>query len=324
MTAHGHAPALRTTSAAAGEIARPMPGAGSLLRGPTALRLRALLRAARPKQWPKNALTLAPVLAASAWGRADVVSAGAVVLLAFTLVASAVYLVNDVFDAAHDRAHPVKCERPVAAGALPVSWALAGAFLAAAAAFVLAGVTHHGEFGGVLAGYLAVSLAYSVGLKHVPGLEILVVAFGFVWRPVAGAEATGIAASGWFLEVCCAAALTVAVGKRLAELEQLRTSASAHRSSLRFYRPSWLRWARRLSSAATLVCYLGWAVTRWHGAGMYVAIGSALPLAFALRRYAARNDRGHGGAPEDLLLRDRPLQASALMWLAMFIAIAHV
>jgi decaprenyl-phosphate phosphoribosyltransferase len=284
----------------------------------------ALLQASRPKQWPKNVLTLAPVLAAGAWGRVGVLSAGTVALVAFTLVASAVYLVNDVADAAHDRAHPVKRHRPVASGRLPVRWALAAAVVAGAGAFVFAGATHHGELGGVLAGYLAVSLAYSLGLKKVPGLEILIVAYGFVWRPVAGAEATGIAASGWFLEVCCGAALTVAIGKRLAELARLQDTAAAHRSSLRFYRTGWLRWARRLSSVATVTCYLGWAVTRWHGVAMLVAIASALPVAFALYRYASRNDRGHGGAPEDLLLRDRPLQLSALVWLATFIAVGHV
>jgi decaprenyl-phosphate phosphoribosyltransferase len=287
-------------------------------------RATALLRATRPRQWPKNALTLAPVLAAGAWGRAGVLSAAAVALVAFTLVASAVYLVNDVCDAAHDRMHPVKRSRPIASGRLPVSWALTGAVVAGVGAFVFAGVTHHGELGGVLAGYLAVSLAYSLGLKNLPGLEILIVAYGFVWRPVAGAEATGIAASGWFLEVCCGAALTVAIGKRLAELVRLRDEAGSHRSSLRFYRPGWLRWARRVSSVATVACYLGWAVTRWHGPAMVVAIASTLPVAFALHRYASRNDRGHGGAPEDLLLRDRPLQLSALVWLATFIAIGHV
>ena len=319
--AHSHAPSLRTTRAGAPELVRPLPVAGRGWVMPQAV---ALLQASRPKQWPKNVLTLTPVLAAGAWGRAGVLSAGAVALVAFTLVASAVYLINDVADAAHDRAHPVKRHRPVASGRLPVSWALAAAVVAGAGAFVFAGATHHGELGGVLAGYLAVSLAYSLGLKKVPGLEILIVAYGFVWRPVAGAEATGIAASGWFLEVCCGAALTVAIGKRLAELARLQDTAAAHRSSLRFYRTGWLRLARRLSSVVTVACYLGWAVTRWHGVAMLVAVASVLPVAFALYRYASRNDRGHGGAPEDLLLRDRPLQLSALVWLATFIAVGHV
>lgn len=315
--AHDHSPSLRTPPA----IARPL----SKVR-PDHVRPRAvaLLRATRPKQWPKNVLTLAPVLAAGAWGRPSVMSAGAVALVSFTLVASAVYLVNDVCDASHDRAHPLKRHRAVASGQLPASWALAGAVAAATGAFAFAGATHHGELGGVMAGYFAVSFAYSVGLKHVPGLEILVVAYGFVWRPVAGAEATGIAASGWFLEVCCGAALTVAVGKRLAELTSLQAAAGAHRSALRFYRPSLLRWTRRASSIATVACYLGWAVSKWRGLPMVVAISSVVPMAFALHRYATRNDRGHGGAPEDLLLKDHLLQLSALTWLAMFIAIGHV
>lgn len=306
---------LPSPAGVSGAVVRPVASAG---------RARSLLRAARPKQWPKNVLVWAPVLGAGAWDRAGVISAGLIATVGFTLVASAVYLVNDVCDAARDRLHPVKRHRPVASGDLPVGWALGGALVAATAAFTLAGATRHGELGGVLAGYLAVSLAYSVALKNIPGLEILIVAIGFVWRPIAGAEATGIPTSGWFLEVCCGAALTVAVGKRIAEIDSLHSSASAHRSSLRFYRPGVLRWVRRLSSLATFVCYLGWAVSRWQGAALIAAVGSAIPVAVALCRYGSRNDRGDGGAPEDLLLSDRLLQFSAVLWLALFIAVSHV
>ena len=309
-------PALLTVPAGVSRaVVRPLPLAG---------RARALLRATRPRQWPKNVLVWAPVLGAGAWDRAGVVSAGLIATVGFTLVASAVYLVNDICDSARDRLHPVKRYRPIASGALPIGWALSGALAAATAAFALAGATRHGELGDVLAGYLAISLAYSVALKHIPGLEILIVAFGFVWRPIAGAEATGIPTSGWFLQVCCGAALTVAAGKRIAELESLRSSASAHRNSLRFYRRGALRWVRRLSSLATLVCYLGWAVSRWQGTALIAAVGSAVPVAVALCRYGSRNDRGYGGAPEDLLLSDRPLQVSAVLWLVLFIAVSHV
>ena len=316
MKHQGDVPVLLTASAGvSGAVVRPMPRAG---------RARALLRATRPKQWLKNVLVWTPVLGAGAWGRAGVVSAGLIATVGFTLVASALYLVNDVCDAARDRLHPVKQYRPVASGDLPVGWALGGALVSATAAFTLAGATRHGELGDVLMGYLAVSLAYSVALKHIPGLEILIVAFGFVWRPIAGAEATGISTSGWFLQVCCGAALTVAVGKRIAELDSLHNLASSHRSSLRFYRQGTLRWVRRLSSLATLVCYLGWAVSRWQGAALIAAAGSAVPVAVALCRYGSRNDRGYGGAPEDLLLSDRPLQVSAVLWVVLFVAVSHV
>ena len=315
MTAHGDARVALTIPGVAGGIGAPSPDAG---------RIQALVVALRPRQWPKNVLVWAPVLGGGAWGRAGVIGAGVIATVGFTLVASAVYLVNDVCDAARDRAHPVKQRRPVASGRLSVSWAVGVAVVAAVGAFVMTGATRHGELGVVLAGYLAVSLAYSLGVKRIPGIEILVVASGFVWRPVAGAEATGVAASGWFLVVCCGAALTVAIGKRLAELASLQSSAALHRSTLRFYHPVQLRGARRLTSLTTLVCYLAWAVSRWHGSAMVVAIASAVPVGAALLRYASRNDRGHGGAPEDLLLSDRLLQLSAAVWLALFIAISHV
>ncbi len=287
-------------------------------------RARLLLSSLRPRQWPKNALVLAPVLASSRWDRPGVVVGGLVAVVAFTLVAGAVYLTNDLRDLRRDRSHPTKRHRPLASGRLPVRWAERSAVLAAAASVSLALGADREMLAVVLVGYLAVNLAYSLGLKAVPGLELIVVAGGFVWRPLAGGVATGIPVSGWFLEVCSLAALTVAVGKRLAELEQLGGEATEHRSSLRYYRPAVLRGVRRICSVATVGCYVGWAVTRWHGTGMMVAVASTVPLALALGRYARCNDRGQGGAPEELMLSDRAMQVTGLVWLAMFAAVGHV
>ena len=250
-------------------------------------------------------------------------ASAAVALISFTLIASAVYLVNDVCDQERDRLHPRKRLRPIASGRLPRSWAIRGAACAVAAGFGLAAATHQGELAWVLAGYLGISLAYSVWLKNLPVVELLIVAYGFVWRPVAGAEATGIAASGWFLAVCCFAALAVAIGKRYSEITRLDNAATQHRRSLRAYRPAALRVARRVASLATVACYCGWAVSRRAGLPMTVALVSALPLAAALDRYGGCNERGLGGAPEDLIA-DRPLQIAGVVWLALFSSISHV
>ena len=284
--------------------------------------LRLLLDAARPRQWSKNALVLAPPVAAGVW-RSATVTGAAVAGAAFVLVSAAVYLANDMFDLPRDQLHPTKRLRAVASGRLPVSWAKAGAAATASAGLLLAAATDREALTAILAGYLSISVAYSAGLKAVPGLEILVVAAGFVWRPLAGGMSTGTHLSGWFLEVCCFAALTVAVGKRLAEVRLLRDARAEHRSALRYYRPDALRLARRLATAAAVGCYVGWAVSRWYGAPRVVALASAVPLALGLYRYAQCNDRGLGGAPEDLALTDRPLQALGLLWLVLLVAVSH-
>jgi decaprenyl-phosphate phosphoribosyltransferase len=284
---------------------------------------RELLESARPRQWPKNALVLTPVLAASAWKRPGVASGAAVAFVAFALVSVAVYLVNDVYDARRDRLHPDKCDRPIASGRLPVRWALGGAAFAMTASFGLAVFSDHVELAQVIGVYLVSSLAYSARLKRVPGLELVFVALGFVLRPIAGAEATGIAASGYFLEVCCLAALAVALGKRIAELQRLGDRAVLHRDSLGRYRLRVLRGARRAAAFATTACYVGWAVNRTPGSTRLLAIASAFPLALALWRYSACNDRGQGGAPEDLAFSDRPLQIIGTVWLVLFVAVAR-
>ena len=258
-----------------------------------------LVKSARPAQWPKNALVLAPVLAANAWGRPGVLASAAVALISFTLIASAVYLVNDVCDQERDRLHPRKRLRPIASGRLPRSWAIRGAACAVAAGFGLAAATHQGELAWVLAGYLGISLAYSVWLKNLPVVELLIVAYGFVWRPVAGAEATGIAASGWFLAVCCFAALAVAIGKRYSEITRLDNAATQHRRSLRAYRPAALRVARRVASLATVACYCGWAVSR--RAGLPLANGIWAPHAgFGQRVVRAQSQAMTGALPPSL------------------------
>lgn len=288
-----------------------------------ATRVGLLVLACRPRQWLKNALVPAPVVAAGTWLRPPVAVGWLVALLCFTVVASGVYLVNDLYDLDRDRRHPQKRRRPLASGRLPASWAWAGAVVALAGGPALALGTDREALAVVLAGYALLSLAYSVGLKAVPGLELLVVAAGFVWRPLAGAAATLTPVSAWFFLVCCLAALTVASGKRLAELTELGPAAARHRPSLRFYRLGGLRALRRATSAAAVACYLGWALTRWHGTPRELAVLSAVPLVAALARYAACNDRGRGGAPEALLLADRPLQLAAAGWLALFVAISH-
>src|SRR5699024_2067954 len=156
--------------------------------------------AVRPRQWMKNLLVFAAPFTAGGITDGAVLFSGLVAVVAFTLVASAVYLVNDVVDAAADRSHPTKCRRPIASGAVPVRVAVTVAWV------LFGGGMAVGLFAGwrlllVLAGYVALQLGYSFGLKHQPVVDLAIVAAGFLLRAVAGGVAAGLPLSQWFLLV---------------------------------------------------------------------------------------------------------------------------
>lgn len=278
----------------------------------------ALLSAMRPRQWIKSLLVLAAPLAGGSLLSTRVAPAAALSVTSFTAAAAAVYLYNDVQDAERDRLHPRKRLRPVAAGRLRPAAALSAAGVLAAAAVVGPMVAGRYGLAAVVGVYLVLSTAYGRWLKHLPGIEIAVVAAGFLLRPVAGAVGTGVPPSRWFLLVSTSGAFAVAFGKRCAELRGLGVRAVRSRPVLRSYRVGWLVAGRQLASLVTVAAYVVWAATRGGDVQRGAAMLSSLPLAAALVRYATCNERGRGESPEDLLLSDRPMQLMAAGWLLVY------
>lgn len=280
----------------------------------------AAVQAARPRQWPKNLLVFAAPLAGASLGRDDGFGYALVAFAAFTAAASAVYLFNDVLDVERDRLHPVKRRRPVASGRLPQSSALVLAGTGLAAAVLASLAIREPLLAVVISGYVALSLLYSAGLKHVPWIELAFVASGFVLRAVGGAVATHVPPSGWFLAVCSLGALMVAAGKRYTELSALGRRAVAHRPVMRWYSAPLLRAIQRAAITGLLACYLAWALSErtswllgWH-------LASLLPLAAALIRFDWLTRRADGRAVEDLISRDRVMLGGEAAWLALFLA----
>lgn len=302
-------PALRPSAKPAPEQRPDHPGTAG-----------ALLSAMRPRQWTKSLLVLAAPLAGGSLLSPGVALAVTLAVASFTAAACAVYLVNDVHDAERDRLHPRKCLRPIAAGRLrPAAAQLAAAVLAGTA--VAAPIVLRRPGLAVVVGlYLLLAAAYGRGLKHVPGVEIAIVAAGFLLRAVGGAVATGVPPSRWFLLVCTSGALVAAFGKRCAELRQLGVLAVRSRPVLAHYTSRWLVAGRRLASIVTAGAYLAWAATRGGDVQRGLAMLSALPFAAALVGYARCNERGLGESPEDLLLSDRPMQLLAAGWLLVYTA----
>lgn len=279
----------------------------------------ALLSALRPRQWAKNVLVLAVPLAAGRLLEPDVLGPSLVALLAFCLVSSATYLVNDVLDADADRAHPVKRDRAVARGDLSPRVALAAAVLLVVVALVLAWTLTRPPLVWVLVGYVVATVAYSTRLKHEAVVELALLSAGFLLRAVAGGAATGIPVSQWFLIVAAFGSLFMAAGKRFSELVAQLEGIDPARRSLAGYTATYLRFVWSVAAAVTITAYCLWAfeVGGDRATGSWAA-WSVAPFVLAVLRYAVRIDAGQAEAPEEVALRDRTLQVLALLWVATF------
>jgi decaprenyl-phosphate phosphoribosyltransferase len=301
-----------TTPTSATEVALPAHARG--LRWTVAV-----LRTARPRQWPKNLLVFAAPLAGASLGRRDGLLYALVAAAAFGFASVAVYFINDVADAERDRRHPRKRHRPVAAGELPKQHAIVFGALSAAAGLAAGVLISEPLLTAAVGGYLALSFLYSWVLKHIPVVELMFVASGFLLRVLGGAAATHVPPSGWFLLVCSLGAFGVAIAKRYTELTNLGDEAIRHRPVVRFYWPAALRLGQIAVGALMIAAYLAWAAGEQPGARTWHVV-SAVPLAVALVRFGFLTGRRTVAPVEDLLTRDVPMLACEAAWLALFVA----
>jgi len=275
-----------------------------------------IVKALRPRQWIKNILVLVAPLAAMGGGvrhdYVEVASRASIAFVVFCLAASAIYLVNDARDVHEDRRHPSKRFRPIAAGVVPSSLAYGLAFVLAVASLAISAATA-AALAVVMAAYLAIQLAYCFGLKHQAVLDICIVSSAYLIRAIAGAAATGIALSQWFLMVMAFASLFMVAGKRYAELQLAARTGAKIRRSLDGYTSSYLRFIWTLSATAVVVCYGLWAFERDGDTGAWFVV-SMIPFTIAILRYAVDVDGGLAGEPEEIALRDRVLQVLGLTW----------
>ena len=213
---------------------------------------------ARPKQWIKNALVVGAAGAAGALGHDDVPVRVGLAFVAFCLLASGIYAINDVRDAAEDRLHPRKRFRPVAAGDLDPSVAtLLGVGLLSTGVALCVAVRP--LLGLVAVGYVALTVSYTIALRRVAFLDIAAIAGGFVLRAVAGGVAAPVTLSRWFVLVVTSAAVLLAASKRHAELRRTEQAGTGGRSVLARYGAARLRLIIAGSAAVALFAYGVWA-----------------------------------------------------------------
>jgi 4-hydroxybenzoate polyprenyltransferase len=287
--------------------------------------LRALLKTMRPRQWTKNVFVFAAlVFDGKLFHLNDFLRTLAAFAL-FCLISSAVYIINDLFDVDFDRLHPLKKNRPIASGRLPVPAAIAAAAIleagAVAAAYFLAW-----QLALTLLAYFAMMLAYSRWFKHIPILDVLLLAAGFVLRVHAGTTIIMVERfSPWLYVLMTLLALYLGFGKRRAELALLTDDAANHRKVLEGYTIPLLDQFITIVSGTTIVAYSLYTFFRPEAPGNHTLMLTIPFVVYAIFRYLYLIQvKQIGGEPEEILLTDRPFQVSLLLWGLTVLAVFYL
>ncbi len=287
----------------------------------------ALIRSMRLKQWTKNVFVVAAlVFDANLFNGAYLLRtlAGALV---FCFVSSSVYIFNDIFDKTNDQIHPTKKLRPIASGALPVSIAITFAVILLIAS-LFAALLFGGWFWIIVAVYFLINLAYSKWLKHIPILDVLIVASGFVLRVAGGVALISVQRfSPWLYVVTTLLALYLGFGKRRAELALLAKSEEAgmHRPVLDGYSIPLLDQFITIVSGTTIVAYSLYTFQAENTVGNYFTMLTIPFVVYGIFRYLYLiTVKNSGGAPEDLVISDRPLQITFILYAISVLIVYYI
>jgi len=287
--------------------------------------VRAIVVSLRPKQWIKNGFIFAALLFSKRFLDLPSAVLAARAFVAFCLVTSAGYLLNDLVDIREDRTHPIKSKRPLAAGLLDKGTAGVTAGVLLAAGLALA-ASVNGFFLLAVLAYAALQILYTLRLKHVVILDIFAVAAGFMIRVVAGGLAIRVAISDWLIVCTALLSLFLAMGKRRHELVTLDERAATHRPILREYSTPLLDQMISVVTSSTLVAYCLYTISD-ATAAKFGTRDLVLTIPFVLygifRYLYLIHKKGSGGSPEELIIGDLPLLASVFLWMLTAAAVIY-
>ena len=306
----------------------------------TGRRIIALFQAMRPRQWTKNLAVFVGIVFAQRLLSLTLFERAFLAFAAFCLASSFIYLFNDLLDLENDRRHPVKSRRPLASGALPISWAMAlmGLLLLACAALsalvFFIPIARESDifvaYGGAnvlfvlsVAVYLLLMVLYSLRFKHVVLLDVFLIASGFVLRILAGTMVLPVVISPWLYLVTILLSLFLALNKRRNEIMLLQGQASAHRQILKEYSVPLLDQMITIVTAATLMAYSLYTFQGPTGNhGLMITIPFVL---YGMFRYLYLvHMRMEGGSPEEVLLRDRHMLGTVGTCAVLVIIVLYV
>ena len=274
-----------------------------------------LIRSLRPKQWIKNLFILAALIFDRQLTNSSAASRTVSGVVIFCMLSSAVYLFNDIFDKDADAVHPIKKDRPIASGRISIPIAAGVGVLLAVIAILWASQLST-SFMLICAAYLVTNLLYSKWLKHIPIIDVMIIASGFVLRVAAGVTLIEVERfSPWLYVVTTLLALFIGFGKRRAELTLLSTNANNHRAVFEGYSLEYLDQLITIVSGTTIVAYSLYTFSAPNLPSNYAMMLTIPFVLYGIFRYLYLvKVRESGGEPEELVMKDRPLQLTVILW----------
>ena len=294
-------------------------------------KLTAYGRLLRPGQWVKSAFVPAPLFFGGALFNANLAVQALVATVAFSLVASSVYCINDLIDAPKDRLHPVKRRRPIASGAVSgaEAVALSAVTLAAGVALPLAaGGSNDISVSLILLGYWLLNLGYCLGLKRVALLDVFIIALGFVLRLYAGGAATHITPSAWLTLMTLLLTLFLGFAKRRDDVLLMNRTGVQMRHNIGRYNLLFLDQTLSILLGALLICYIQYTMSddlnpqNGHSSLLYLTV---IPVLFALLRYLQLTQVfSKSGSPTKVLYSDAVILICLLIWILLFASFLYL
>ncbi len=290
----------------------------------------AFFKCLRPRQWTKNLLLFAGLIFTRQWDDWDLIYRALAGFAIFCALSGVVYIINDILDIEKDREHPKKKNRPIASGAITPTAAGAGGALLLVASLIGAYFLGLGFFLSSCIYVLLVS-GYSMKFKHVAVLDIMLLAVGFVIRAIAGIEVIDVHPEApveitpFFIMTTLFLALFLAIAKRFNEIKMLGESAAQHRRVLGDYSEKFLETLITIATAGVIMSYSAWSTSgdfARDGGNSYTMVFTLPFVVYGIFRYLwLVYQKGEGGAPEEVLLTDKPLLVAVLGWLITVVAL---
>ncbi len=287
--------------------------------------LRHLLKTMRIRQWTKNGFVFFGLIFDKQLFQVEPLLKTLAGFFLFCLISSSVYLFNDIADIEADRKHPEKKHRPLASGELSINVATTAAIALAATALIL-GYLLEPLFAAAVAVYFVINLLYSRWLKHVPVLDVLIISAGFVLRVAGGVTLITVERfSPWLYVITVLFSLYLGFGKRRAEMSLLEKGAGSHRKVLDGYTLPLLDQYITIVSGMTIVTYSLYTFSAENLPGNHSMMLTIPFVVYGIFRYLQLIQTGHAaGSPEEVALKDRPLQATVILWGLAVVAVFYL
>ena len=293
------------------------------------MNIRHIIKVARPTHWIKNIFVFLPIFFGGALLNTTEVVAAALTFMSFSLAASAIYCLNDIIDVDADRAHPVKCKRPIASGAITIPQAYGMMTVSLLISIVLMFLLPEGHAKSILViiAYFVINVAYCLRLKEYAIIDVCIIASGFVLRILAGGYATGVHLSKWIVLMTFLLTLFLAFAKRRDDVLRMNTTGRAPRKNTSRYNLTFINQAITITGSVMVVCYVMYTVSpeiiaQFATDKLYLT--SILVILAILRYLQISVVDEKSGDPVKVALSDRATQLILLSWLLSFLIIIYL